>query len=137
MAESEDEMRIDKFLFNVRLFKTRTLAAEACGKGSVLINGSAVKPSRNVNAGDEISVKCNPIFRKFKVVSIIKGRVGAALVENIIKETTDEKELLRLKMVTEMGRFSFGFRDRGTGRPTKKDRRDIERFYEGDNDDDI
>ncbi|MBO4371818.1 MAG: RNA-binding S4 domain-containing protein [Bacteroidales bacterium] len=132
MAEQNSEMRIDKFLFNVRLFKTRSLAADACGKGRILINGAAVKPARVVRPDDEISVKVNPVYRKYKVLNLLRGRVGAAKVPEYITETTSQDDLFKLKMMTEMGRFSFGKRDRGAGRPTKKDRRDIDRLYDSD-----
>ncbi|MBO7597016.1 MAG: RNA-binding S4 domain-containing protein [Bacteroidales bacterium] len=132
MAEENSEMRIDKFLFNVRLFKTRSLAADACGKGRILINGAAVKPARVVRPDDEISVKVNPVYRRYKVLQLLRGRVGAAKVPDYITETTSEDDLFKLKMMTEMGRFSFGKRDRGAGRPTKKDRRDIDRLYDSD-----
>ena len=137
MAEENSEMRIDKFLFNVRLFKTRSLAADACGKGRILINGAAVKPARFVRPNDEISVKVNPVYRRYKVLQLLRGRVGAAKVPDYITETTSEDDLFKLKMMTEMGRFSFGKRDRGAGRPTKKDRRDIDRLYDSDDEYDM
>lgn len=137
MAEENSEMRIDKFLFNVRLFKTRSLAADACGKGRILINGAAVKPARVVRPDDEISVKVNPVYRRYKVIQLLRGRVGAAKVPDYITETTSEDDLFKLKMMTEMGRFSFGKRDRGAGRPTKKDRRDIDRLYDSDDEYDM
>ncbi|MBQ1885057.1 MAG: RNA-binding S4 domain-containing protein [Bacteroidales bacterium] len=137
MAEENSEMRIDKFLFNVRLFKTRSLAADACGKGRILINGAAVKPARVVRPNDEISVKVNPVYRRYKVLQLLRGRVGAAKVPDYITETTSEDDLFKLKMMTEMGRFSFGKRDRGAGRPTKKDRRDIDRLYDSDDEYDM
>ncbi len=137
MAEENSEMRIDKFLFNVRLFKTRSLAADACGKGRILINGAAVKPARVVRPDDEISVKVNPVYRRYKVLQLLRGRVGAAKVPDYITETTSEDDLFKLKMMTEMGRFSFGKRDRGAGRPTKKDRREIDRLYDSDDEYDM
>ena len=137
MAEENSEMRIDKFLFNVRLFKTRSLAADACGKGRILINGAAVKPARVVRPNDEISVKVNPVYRRYKVLQLLRGRVGAAKVPDYITETTSEDDLFKLKMMTEMGRFSFGKRDRGAGRTTKKDRRDIDRLYDSDDEYDM
>lgn len=137
MAEENSEMRIDKFLFNVRLFKTRSLAADACGKGRILINGATVKPARVVRPNDEISVKVNPVYRRYKVLQLLRGRVGAAKVPDYITETTSEDDLFKLKMMTEMGRFSFGKRDRGAGRPTKKDRRDIDRLYDSDDEYDM
>lgn len=122
-------MRVDKFLFCVRLFKTRTLAADACGRGRILVNGVAVKPSREVKEGDEVSVKFNPVFRRYKILNLLKSRVGAAKVPEYIVETTPQDELFKLKMMNELAHVSFGVRDRGTGRPTKKDRRDIDRYY--------
>ncbi len=135
MAELSDEMRVDKFLFNVRLFKTRSIAAEACNKGRILVNGAAVKPSRQVNVGDEISVKCNPVYRRYKILSLLKSRVGAAKVPYYIVEVTPEDDLFKLRAMQDLARYSFGVRDRGTGRPTKKDRREIDKFY-SDGDDD-
>lgn len=135
MAEVSNEMRIDKFLFNVRLFKTRTIAAEACNKGRILVNGAAVKPSRQVNVDDEISVKANPVYRRYKILMLLKSRVGAAKVPDYIVETTPEEDLFKLRAMQDLARYSFGVRDRGTGRPTKKDRRDIDKFYsDGDED---
>ena len=128
-------MRVDKFLFCVRLFKTRTVAADACNKGRILVNGASVKPSREVKEGDEVSVKVNPIYRKYRILNLLKGRVGAAKVPEYITETTPEDDLFKLKMLRDMTALSFGVRDRGTGRPTKKDRREIDRFYEEDEED--
>lgn len=123
-------MRIDKFLFCVRLFKTRSQAAEACGRGRILVNGTAVKPAREVKEGDEVSVKANPVFRKYRISALLKSRVGAAKVPLYITETTSQEDLLKLKLMSDMARVSYGVRDRGAGRPTKKDRREIDRFYD-------
>ncbi|MBO4771935.1 MAG: RNA-binding S4 domain-containing protein [Bacteroidales bacterium] len=123
-------MRIDKFLFCVRLFKTRSQAAEACGRGRILVNGVAVKPAREVKEGDEVSVKANPVFRKYRISALLKSRVGAAKVPLYITETTSQEDLLKLKLMSDMARVSYGVRDRGAGRPTKKDRREIDRFYD-------
>lgn len=131
-----DEQRIDKFLFCVRLFKTRTLAAEECGKSRILLNGVAVKGSRIVKVGDIISVKRNPIYRQYKVLNFIKSRVGAALVPNYIEEVTPQEDLFKLKMMNEISHCAFGVRDRGTGRPTKKERRDIDDFFNIEDDED-
>jgi ribosome-associated heat shock protein Hsp15 len=127
-------MRIDKFLFCVRLFKTRSQAADACGRGRILVNGVAVKPAREVKEGDEVSVKANPVFRSYRILALLKSRVGAAKVPLYITETTSQDDLLKLKLMSDMARVSFGVRDRGAGRPTKKDRREIDRFrgYEED-----
>jgi ribosome-associated heat shock protein Hsp15 len=123
-------MRIDKFLFCVRLFKTRSQAADACGRGRILVNGVAVKPAREVKEGDEVSVKANPVFRKYRISALLKSRVGAAKVPLYITETTSQEDLLKLKLMSDMARVSYGVRDRGAGRPTKKDRREIDRFYD-------
>ena len=128
-------MRIDKFLFCVRLFKTRSQAAEACGRGRILVNGTAVKPAREVKEGDEVSVKANPVFRNYRISALLKSRVGAAKVPLYITETTSQEDLLKLKLRSDMARVSYGVRDRGAGRPTKKDRREIDRFYDDAEDD--
>jgi ribosome-associated heat shock protein Hsp15 len=127
-------MRVDKFLFCVRLFKTRSQAADACGRGRILVNGVAVKPAREVKEGDEVSVKANPVFRSYRILALLKSRVGAAKVPLYITETTSQDDLLKLKLMSDMARVSFGVRDRGAGRPTKKDRREIDRFYDAEDD---
>ena len=127
-------MRVDKYLFCVRLFKTRSQAADACGRGRILVNGVAVKPAREVKEGDEVSVKANPVFRSYRILALLKSRVGAAKVPLYITETTSQDDLLKLKLMSDMARVSFGVRDRGTGRPTKKDRREIDRFYDAEED---
>ena len=121
------EVRIDKWLWAVRLFKTRTLAAEACKKGKVIIQNVQVKPSRNVKVGDVVCIKRNPILFSFKVIALAENRMNAKLVAGFMENVTtaDQLELIELaKLAGQSGR------DRGTGRPTKKDRRDIEEFTE-------
>ncbi len=121
------EVRIDKWLWAVRLFKTRTLAADACKKGKVIIQNVQVKPSRNVKIGDVISIKRNPILFSFKVLALSENRMNAKLVNGFMENVTtpDQLELIELaKLAGQSGR------DRGTGRPTKKDRREIEDFVE-------
>lgn len=123
----KNEVRIDKWLWAVRLFKTRTLAAEACKKGKVIIHNIQVKPSRNVKVGDVISIKRNPILFSFKVLALSENRMNAKLVPEFMLNVTtpDQLELIELaKLAGQSGR------DRGTGRPTKKDRREIEDFVE-------
>ena len=117
------EARIDKWLWASRIFKTRTIAAEACKKGRVSINGTQVKPSRMIKPGEVIQVKKPPVTYSFKVLQAIEKRIGATLVPELL----------------EMSRISgFVDRARGTGRPTKKDRRSMEEFitpeYFGDDD---
>ena len=129
------EARIDKWLWASRIFKTRTIAAEACKKGRVSINGTQVKQSRMIKLGEVIQVKKPPVTYSFKVLQAIEKRIGAKLVPEILENVTtpEQYELL------EMSRISgFVDRARGTGRPTKKDRRSMEEFitpeYFGDDD---
>jgi ribosome-associated heat shock protein Hsp15 len=84
-----------------------------------------------------VSVKANPVFRSYRILALLKSRVGAAKVPLYITETTSQEDLLKLKLMSDMARVSYGVRDRGTGRPTKKDRREIDRFYGNDSDGDF
>lgn len=120
------EARIDKWMWAVRIFKTRTIAAEACKKGRVCINGAQAKPARTVKEGDVIQVKKPPITYSFKVLQAIEKRVGAKLVPEVMENVTtpDQYELLEMSKIS-----GFIDRTRGTGRPTKKDRRDMEEFF--------
>lgn len=122
-------MRIDKYLWAVRLFKTRSDSATACTKGWILINNQSAKPSKTVKEGDIISVKHQSIYREYKVLNLIKNRVGAKLVPENIEEITPEETLFKLKVQKEFSRISTPQRDRNTGRPTKKERRDLDQFY--------
>ena len=119
------EARIDKWLWAARIFKTRTIAAEACKKGRISINGAYVKAARMIKPGDVIQVKKPPITYSFKVLQAIEKRVGAKLVPEIMENVTtpDKYELLEMSKVG-----GFIDRARGTGRPTKKDRRSMEEF---------
>lgn len=119
------EARIDKWLWAARIFKTRSMAAAACKKGQVSMNGAQMKPSRTVKEGDVVSVRKPPITYSFKVKQCIEKRVGAKLIPEILENVTapEQYELL------EMNRISgFVNRARGTGRPTKKDRRSLDEF---------
>jgi ribosome-associated heat shock protein Hsp15 len=121
------EVRIDKWLWAVRLFKTRSIAAEACKSGKVIIGSTAVKPSRNVKVGDIVCIKRNPILFSFKVLALSENRMNAKLVIGFMENVTsaDQLELIELaKLAGQTGR------DRGTGRPTKKDRRELDDFIE-------
>jgi ribosome-associated heat shock protein Hsp15 len=121
------EVRIDKWLWAVRLFKTRTLAADACKKGKVIIQNVQVKPSRNVKVGDVVSIKRNPFLFSFKVLALSENRMNAKLVQDFLLNVTtaDQLELIEMaKLAGNMGR------DRGAGRPTKKERRDLEDFID-------
>ncbi len=117
-------MRIDKFLWCVRLSKTRTLAAETCKNGHIKVNDLVAKPSRDLNIGETIHVKQNPIWRSYKILGFPPSRVGAKLVATYITETTSPEELAKLQEI-EMAKI---IHEPGSGRPTKKDRRDLEKF---------
>lgn len=119
------EARIDKWLWAARIFKTRSMAAAACKKGQVSMNGTQLKPSRTVKPGDTVNVRKPPVTYSFKVKQAIEKRVGAKLIPEILENVTapEQYELL------EMNRISgFVNRAKGTGRPTKKDRRSLEEF---------
>ncbi len=118
-------MRIDKFLWCVRKFKTRSQATEMVRKERVLINGELAKPSRVVKTGDELMVKKEGISYSFKILDFPKSRVGAKLVEQYVKDTTAKEELEKADVIRMMKTFN---RKKGSGRPTKKERRDIDRF---------
>ena len=119
------EARIDKWMWAVRIFKTRTIAAEACKKGRISINGALAKAARMVKPGDVIQVRKPPVTYSFKVLQTIEKRVGAKLVPEMMENITapEQYELLEMSKIS-------GFIDgpRGTGRPTKKDRRELEEF---------
>lgn len=121
-----DTIRVDKFIWSVRLFKTRTLASEECKKGRVLVNEQPAKASKNVEVGDIVSIKQNPIYRKYKIIKLLKSRVGAKLVPDYIEEITSEDDLFKLKLFQDINNNQSGKRERGTGRPTKKERRDLD-----------
>ncbi len=116
-------VRIDKWLWAVRLFKTRSQAAAACKSGRVRIEGQIVKPSREVKPGNEISIAQQPITKSVKVIGLLENRVGAHLVPGYMQDLTPESEYQKIKMMREV---NFEYRDPGTGRPTKRHRREIE-----------
>lgn len=121
------EARIDKWLWAARIYKTRTLASDACKNGRITINGALAKPSRTVKVGDQVGVKKSPITYSFRVLQTIEKRVGAKSLPEVFENVTppEQYELL------EMNRISgFVDRARGTGRPTKKDRRALDDFAE-------
>jgi ribosome-associated heat shock protein Hsp15 len=117
-----EEIRIDKWLWAVRLFKTRTLATEACKVGKIKIDGKSVKASREIKVGETISIQQNPITKTVQVKNIIKNRVGAKLVADHMIDLTPQEEYDKLKLMNEL---NYEKRDRGVGRPTKKERRII------------
>lgn len=123
------EARIDKWLWSVRIFKTRTIATEACKKGRISINGVAAKPSKTVKEGDTVQVRKAPVTYTFKVLKAIENRVGAKLVPEMMENLTppDQYELLEMNRIG-----GFVKRAAGLGRPTKKERRDMENFLDAD-----
>ena len=123
------EERVDKYLFAMRIYKTRSIAADACKKGRVKMNGAELKPSRTFHIGDVFTVRKRPITYTYKVLQLSANRLGAKLVPEYMQDITppDQLELLELaRLAAQSGR------DRGTGRPTKKDRRDIITFVSDD-----
>lgn len=122
---ANNEVRIDKWLWAVRIFKTRSIATDAIKMGRVTIGGQRVKPSKMVKVGEVIDVKKPPIIYSFKVLALAENRMGAKLVPGFMENVTRKEQLDLL----EMNRIN-GFIDRakGLGRPTKKDRRDIDEF---------
>lgn len=122
-----DEARIDKWLWAARIFKTRSIAADACKNGRVTINNVNVKPSHMVKTGETVSVKKPPITYSFRILKPIEQRVGAKLIPEVYENVTDPKQYELL----EMSRISgFVDRARGTGRPTKKERRALDAFID-------
>jgi ribosome-associated heat shock protein Hsp15 len=119
----EEELRVDKWLWAVRLFKTRSLASDACRAGKVKINDMPVKPSRVLKTGDVISVSLPPIVKTVKVALLSGNRVSAKLVPQLMEDLTPPEEYAKLEMRRETG---FEFRQPGIGRPTKRQRREIE-----------
>lgn len=121
------EARIDKWLWAARIFKTRSLAADECKNGRVSIKGVKQKPSKMIKEGDVIDVKKGPIVYSFKVLKAIQNRVGAKLVPEVLENVTAKEQLELLEMNKISG---FIGRARGTGRPTKKERRELDDFIE-------
>ena len=120
-------MRIDKYLWTVRYYKTRSLATEACKKGHIKLNSANVKPSKDVYVGEKITIRKNQINYQIEVLDIPKNRVGAKLVDLYRKDTTP-KEAFEAQELLKYSKDYY--RKKGVGRPTKKDRRDIEEYYE-------
>lgn len=121
------EIRIDKWLWAVRLFKTRSLAAEACKKGKIIVQNRPVKPSKIIAIGDIIQIRRNPIVYSFEVLNVSQNRMGAKLVPQFMAHVTtpDQLALLELLKLEEKNN-----RSKGLGRPTKKERRDLDEFVD-------
>ena len=120
------EVRVDKYLWAMRIYKTRSIATDACKCGRVKMNGVEVKPSRMFHVGDVFSVRKGPITYTYRILQLWGNRLGAKMVPEYLQDITPKEQLELL----ELARFAAqSGRDRGTGRPTKKDRREIEQFF--------
>ena len=123
------EVRVDKYLWAMRIYKTRSIATDACKCGRVKMKGAEVKPSRMFHVGDVFTVRKGPITYTYRILQLWGNRLGAKLVPEYLQDITPKEQLELL----ELARYAAqSGRDRGTGRPTKKDRRDIEQFFSDD-----
>ncbi|NCA80026.1 MAG: RNA-binding S4 domain-containing protein [Sphingobacteriia bacterium] len=121
------EVRIDKWMWSVRLFKTRSLAAEACKKGKVLMQGQRVKPSKTIAVNDVIQIRRAPILYSFKVLALAQNRMNARMVPDFMQQVTSPEQLQLLDLLK---LDKTAYREKGTGRPTKKERRDMESYVD-------
>ncbi len=126
----EKSIRIDKFLWAVRVYKTRNIAAGECRRGRILVNNIQAKPSKQVFKGEVITVKKLPVIYTFRVLEPVEKRVSAKLAGNFIEDLTPPEEKQK-KLIK--ARHIFIYREKGLGRPTKKDRRTIDRFNDENN----
>jgi len=124
MADNKS-IRIDKFLWSVRIYKTRSIASDACRKGRIIINNIQVKPSRIILKNETIIVKKPPVIFIYRVIEPVENRVSAKLVELFVEDLTTEEEKAKLDIRQAGG---IGYRNKGSGRPTKKERRLIDRI---------
>lgn len=124
-----DEVRIDQWAWAVRLARTRALVATACEKGALLVNGQRCRPAKRVRVGDTISFVTPDLTRTFVIVGLLKRRVGASRVADYLTETTPP-ELLAAASASRQTRVAAPRRESGTGRPTKRDRRNLEELME-------
>lgn len=122
-----ESVRIDKWLWAVRVFKTRSQATEACKKGRVEIGDLPVKPSREVHPGEVIQVRKPPLTRRLKVVALADKRMSAKLTADYVEDVTPPEEFEILEMQKQM---NWNSRERGAGRPTKKERRKLDDFFD-------
>jgi ribosome-associated heat shock protein Hsp15 len=119
------EARVDKWLWAVRVFKTRTIATDACKKGRVMVNDVIIKPSRTIKPGDVVKVKKSPVTYSFRVKALAQNRLGAKLVPEYMENITPQSEMDLLEVVKISG---FIDRRKGLGRPTKREGRELNRF---------
>lgn len=121
----DEPIRIDKYLWAVRLYKTRSLATDACRCGHVRMNGQPLKPSHEIKMGEVYELSIEQLHKVVEVKQLLGNRVGAKLVENYLIDRTPQEEYERIQLIRQ---YAFEKRDRGAGRPTKRERRDIEEF---------
>ncbi len=123
----EENVRVDKWLWGVRIFKTRSQATEACRKGHVSIDNLPVKPSRVIRPGEIVKVRKEQIVRSFKILKLAEKRMSAKLVPDFLEDVTPPEEIEIIEMQKNMRWIT---REKGTGRPTKKERRDLDEFFD-------
>jgi ribosome-associated heat shock protein Hsp15 len=122
-----EKIRIDKWLWTVRLFKTRSLAGDACNNGRILVNGMPAKPSKDIKSGDSVVVRKPPVIYTYIIKGIPNSRISAKLVPDYLEDNTSVEELNKLHVNENI----FFKRDRGTGRPTKRERRQMDNLNSG------
>ena len=122
-----EDVRVDKWLWAVRIFKTRSQASEACRKGHVTIDELPVKPSRSVHVGEIVHVRKSPVVHRFKILALSEKRMSAKLTPDFVEDITPAEELEIMEM---QKRMRWITRERGAGRPTKKERRDLDEFFD-------
>ncbi len=125
-----EKVRIDKWLWSVRIFKSRTIATDACKEGKVKVNGELAKASHLIQAGDQLEVKKEGFNMQYKVLNLIEKRVGAPIAQTCYQDLTPAEELNKYKDWF-VGKAGAEFREKGAGRPTKKERRVIDEFKSG------
>ena len=125
LMDKKNATRIDKWLWAVRIFKTRSLATEACAGGKIKINENTVKPSRMIRPGDIIQARKGIVKYEYKVLNIAKKRMGAKMVQDFLQDLTPDNELAKLET---SNNITYHTRDKGKGRPTKKERRNMDKF---------
>ena len=123
----EGNVRVDKWLWAVRIYKTRSQATEACRKGHISIDNVPVKPSRTIHTGETIKVRKEQIVRSFKILKLAEKRMSAKLVPDFLEDISPPEELEIIEMQKNMRWIT---REKGAGRPTKKDRRDLDEFFD-------
>ena len=121
-----NEERADKFLWSVRLYKTRSVASDACKKKQVLLGEAILKPSKMLKVGDEFKIKHPPVYKVYRIKQILHNRVGAKLVPDYLEDITPQEYIDTLDVINKNVSLK---RDRGTGRPTKKERRDLSDYF--------